>query len=388
MLALRPTEVHPFQKGSDMSIEIVRPSRLYETIRAIYYFIGIDVLQEGQLKRIQRTANAIHEISQILATLIFLFYLIVNMIIFARENNAVIYDYVMPSFNNAATFYFYRVQKNSYRKFLEVFECLDDFGSYLPSTKNFSNLKKQCARVIRYIIVYNILVIFVEPIYVLYIGYSKDEMAVMYWLNEFEGYQKVLCYVFGYFVISLRGMILKSNIGLFIVNYAMTCFLIKEACILQWRMLKKKDSFNLELLYQKLSETVQIIDNKLNFMAFLSFTILFTHIFTCVCEIFFGKNNSLQFGFVCISFLQGTAGFLIIAFFGSMVSEAGKNIQTKAMMLDPDVYIEHPETMLKYQKFELHVTLWNAIPLQRNLMGTIFEILISYVVVTGAVQNA
>ncbi|GFX84116.1 uncharacterized protein TNCV_4859241 [Trichonephila clavipes] len=353
----------------------------------MYYFIGINILQDGHVKRFQCIGKVLHKISPILVTLIFVFYLITNILIITRVENALSYVFILQLFNNASTFYFYYVQKNSSAKLRDVSECLDVFGFYLPSTKHFNEFKKKCDKIIRNVMIYYFLTILMEPCYILYIGYSKDDMAVIYWLNDAKGHQKVIYYIFGYLLISLKGIILKRSICLFITNYALTCFLIKQACRLQWRMVKLKSSFTMELLYQKLTETIQEIDKKLNFLAFLSFAILFTQTFASVYEIFFGTNNSSELGFVVMEFFNGTIGFLVLTFSGSRVYEECQNIQEKAMMLDPDVYIEHPETMLKFERFELRMTLWNLISIQKSLIGTIFEILITYVVIIGTVQN-
>ncbi|GIY03982.1 hypothetical protein CEXT_515491 [Caerostris extrusa] len=71
-----------------------------------------------------------------------------------------------------------------------------------------------------------------------------------------------------------------------------------------------------------------------------------------------------------------------------MVNDSGRALQEKALSLDADLYLEQPEILLKYQRFKnSYDALWDVINLQKSLIVTIAEVVVSYVVLVGTTRR-
>ncbi|KAF8771173.1 hypothetical protein HNY73_018625 [Argiope bruennichi] len=382
---VKSNKVHIFKRRS---ITASKPSNILQTfkiIQVMIYFIGINTMQDWQLKRMPFIGIICHKISKVALVFILLYILGTDVFIVITEKsstNEVYYQAASEIFECLILFYFFWLFQKSRQDIEIVFKCLDKMRSRFPHSSNIYNWEKKLNKFLVWASIHHILYCVVYSFFVVYYTYYKEEFAAVYWLEKASLHQTFL-YVHSFVVVFLKKLIISGYCDAFNLFYSLVCFVIYQICKEHLKMLNTQDGKDLENLYRVLTKNIKKIDRKLNFKVFVLFTILFFHTFKYVFDMLFEENQRYILIGLSFEFLHDFIGFLMLSFFGSSVHEVCKGVQEKVLRLDPVIYVAQPETLLKFQRLEIYMTLWDMINLRRSLLITIFEIALTYAIVVG-----
>ncbi|GBM09598.1 hypothetical protein AVEN_29445-1 [Araneus ventricosus] len=326
-----------------------------------------------------------HQISRVAAVFIFLYTLGTNAFIFIKEkssSNQAHYDAAAESIECLALIYFFWLFQKSRQDILDVFKLLDAMGSRLCIVSSIYTWENRLKKFLVWASIHHVLYSAIYSYFVVYYKYSEEEFAVVYWLEKAIAHRKVLC-IFSFFVVFIKKAIILGYFEVFNLLYSLVCFVIYQTCKEHLKILNNQDGKGLETLYRVLTKNIKKIDRKLNFKAFVLFMILFSHTFRYVFDSMFEDNQRFVLVGLFFEFLHDLIGILMLSFLGSSVHEICKSIREKVLRLDPVLFVAQPETLLKFQRLEVYMTLWDMINLRRSLLITIFEITLTYAVVVG-----
>ncbi|GIY00676.1 uncharacterized protein CDAR_517871 [Caerostris darwini] len=267
---------------------------------------------------------------------------------------------------------------------MKVFKHLDKLRSQLKSTNNFDRWKNKINANVVISGIYHVIYSFAYTYFVMHFKDSREDIATVYWLNMETEYSEVL-YALNFMMLFLKRALTFGYCTYFVHFYLVTCFVIIKTCKMYRNEMGKEDACDMNILYGLLTRTTSKIDRRLNFLAFISFTLLFFHSTSHVFLLIFGDDFFFEFAslFHFIECFNSLSGFLVMIYAGAMVNDSGRALQEKAMSLDAELYLEQPEILLKYQRFKIAMTLWDVINLQKSLIVTIVEVVVSYVVLVG-----
>ncbi|CAL1284078.1 unnamed protein product, partial [Larinioides sclopetarius] len=132
---------------------------------------------------------------------------------------------------------------------LHVFKHLDAMRSHLSIISTIYTWEKRLKNFLILASIYHVLYSAIYSFCIVYYKYSKEEFAVVYWLEKSIDYQNILC-AFSFFVVFTKKTIILGYFDVLNLLYSLVCFVIYQTCKEHLKTLNNQDGKGLETMYK------------------------------------------------------------------------------------------------------------------------------------------